>query len=180
MTKIVIEKYGVVIDPEGPDRRGDLVFSIPMKADVARASKWRLSVLLICRLRYSIPDEALVGKHEERIKWPSITDPRDIERVKMYVNMDLQEMWVFDTISGEVIHKEIWQRPLFELRAIVENGASAIVTFRRSFRQIEAKVGDIIDGEWRIESIGTAHLQIRNVRSDLRYRLTYSALKIER
>ncbi len=89
----------------------DLVFLLPMSAEIALVNRYNLRVLIICK-----PDEPFVQQTISSDK-PTLNDPLGIHIKKHILRVKVFGVWIYDSRTGRVLAKA---RAITETRTIVD------------------------------------------------------------
>ncbi len=168
--KIASDNYQLVID------RGSfqpLRISVPLSVDYARKEKYNLEVLLICQLNLSLLKQKLIASERRQIKRPTVSDPRDYSETKKYITVELEEIWIYNPYSGEILKKQIVEEPPFEFSSVdIFEKETASLLSKDSYRYVPARVGEVIQKVWHIDRISGYEVEITNLRSGIHHRLS--------
>jgi hypothetical protein len=102
VTRFVRENYNIAFDKELPQGISWMKLTISITPNEARILKPRLSVLLICKLK-TFADPPLLAFECYKFLDPTIHSPIDSFTTKKYIHTDLKAIWLYDTVTGEVL-----------------------------------------------------------------------------
>jgi len=74
-------------------------FIVPMDVDAAKSAKANIAVLAICHLAQK--DGHYIASHHENTT-PTTSSPFDLDITDAYINAKLDQVWVYDSATGQV------------------------------------------------------------------------------
>lgn len=132
-----------------------------LQPDRARELMPTLGVLLISRLKKSEIGPLLVFESRHTGKSNYVQ--------KNCVNVELLEIWIYDTKSGEIIKKEkIAYNPPFALSSVIYNEVARLINVITG-EMLTLHKGDTILDTWRLEEIGDVSVKLTNLQSGTRH-----------